>query len=114
MKLLTKEQQESYENVKICYICQEKFEDKYLKDKKNIYCKVSDNCHYTGEYRCAVHNICNLKFIIPKETSIGFHNGSKYDYHFIIKELEKKCEGQFTCLGKNTEKYINFSVPIEK
>ena len=29
MKLLTKEQQESYENAKICYICKEKFKDKY-------------------------------------------------------------------------------------
>ena len=32
MKLLTKEQQESYENAKICYICKEQFEIKYLKD----------------------------------------------------------------------------------
>ena len=30
MKLLTKEQQKSYENAKICYICQEKFENKYF------------------------------------------------------------------------------------
>ena len=34
MKLLTKEQQESYQNAKICYICKEKSENKYLKDKK--------------------------------------------------------------------------------
>ena len=34
MKLLTKEQQESYENAKICYICQEEFENKYLKNKR--------------------------------------------------------------------------------
>ena len=47
MKLLTKERQESYENVKISYICQEKFENKYLKNKK--YCKVRDHCHYTEE-----------------------------------------------------------------
>ena len=33
MKLLTKEQQEPYESVKICYIYKEKFENKYLKDK---------------------------------------------------------------------------------
>ena len=32
MKLLTKEQQESYENAKICYICKGKFEIKYLKE----------------------------------------------------------------------------------
>ena len=36
MKLLIDKQQESYENSKICYICHKKFENKYLKDKKNI------------------------------------------------------------------------------
>ena len=34
MKLLKKEQQESYENAKICYNCNEKFENEHLKDKK--------------------------------------------------------------------------------
>ena len=34
MKLLTKEKQESYENGEICYICNKKFENKYLKNKK--------------------------------------------------------------------------------
>ena len=29
MKLLTKEQPESYENAQICYICTENFENKY-------------------------------------------------------------------------------------
>ena len=43
MKLLTKEQQESYENAKVCCICKEKFEYKYLQDIK--YCKVRDHCH---------------------------------------------------------------------
>ena len=47
MKLLTKEQQESYENAKVCYICQEKFENKYVQNKK--YRKVADHCIYTGE-----------------------------------------------------------------
>ena len=46
-KLLTKEQQESYENAKICYICKEKFKNKYLKDKE--YRKIRDHCHYTGK-----------------------------------------------------------------
>ena len=44
MKVLTKEQQESYKNEKICYIYQGKYENKYLKDKK--YRKVRDHCHY--------------------------------------------------------------------
>ena len=43
-----------------------------------------------------------------------FHNGSTYDYHFIVKELVEEFEGEFECLGENTEKYITFSVPIKK
>ena len=48
MKVLTKEQQELYKNEKICYICQEKYENEYLKDKK--YRKVRDHCHHAGDY----------------------------------------------------------------
>ena len=47
MKLLAKEQWESYENTKKCYICEEKYKNKHLKDKK--YYKVRDHCHYTRE-----------------------------------------------------------------
>ena len=43
-----------------------------------------------------------------------FHNGSTYDYHFIINKLAKEFYGQLECLGENTEKYITFSVPIKK
>ena len=41
-----------------------------------------------------------------------FHNRSIYDYHFLINELAD--EFQFTYLGENTEKYIIFTIPIEK
>ena len=110
--LLIKEQQESHENTKICYICEETFDNKYLKDKK--YCKVRDHCHYTREYRGAAHSICNLKYSEPKRTPIVFHNGSDYDYHFIKKESAKEFNKQFTCLGENTEKYLTFTVAIKK
>ena len=43
-----------------------------------------------------------------------FHNGSTYDYHFIIKELAEEFEGEFECLGENTEKYRTFSGSIKK
>ena len=72
MKLLTKEQQESYENAKIWCICKEKFENKHVKDKK--YCKVRDHCHYAGEYRGAAHSICNLKCSVPKKIPMALHN----------------------------------------
>ena len=77
-----------------------------LKIKK--YRKVRDHCHCTGEYRDA------LKYRVPKKIPIVFHNGSNYDYHFIIKELVEEFKKQFTGLGQNNEKYITFTVPIEK
>ena len=36
MNLLPKEQQESYENAKISYNFEEKFENKFVKDKKKL------------------------------------------------------------------------------
>ena len=101
---LTKDEEDSYNNEKKCYIC--------MKDLDND--KIKDYCYFTGKYRGAAHSKCNLKHKIPKNIPIIFHNGSKYDYHFIITELASEIEGNFECLGENTEKYVTFSVPIKK
>ena len=69
-KLLTKEEQESFENAKICHICKQNSEHKYLKDKK--YHKVRGHCHYTREYRGVAHGICNLKYSVPIKNSYSF------------------------------------------
>ena len=55
-----------------------------------------------------------MNYKISKNILIVFHNGYTYHYHFIIKELAKKFDGQFECLGENTEKYITSSVPTTK
>ena len=106
---LTTEEKICHNKQKICYICKKEFNNN---DKKNY--KVRDHCHYTGKYRGTAHSICNLRYKVPKEIPIVFHNGSIYDYHFIIKELVKEFEENFECLVENTEKYITFSVPIKK
>ena len=95
---LTKEEKEFHKMQKVCSICKKKFSINYNNKK---YHKVKDHCHYTGKYRGAAHDICNLIYKIPKEIPAVFHNGYTYDYHFIIKEL---AEG----------KYITFSLPIKK
>ena len=51
---------------------------------------------------------------MPIEIPVVFHDGSIYDYHFIIEQLAEEFKGQFNCLGGNTEKYITFSLPIKK
>ena len=106
---LTIKEKIHYNEQEICYICKKEFE---TNDKK-IH-KVRDHCYYTRKYRGAAYDICNLRYKIPKEVPVVFHNGSTYDYHFIIKESVKEFDGNLECLGENTEKYITFSAPIKK
>ena len=111
MKPLIKEEKKIHREQKVCYKCKKGFS---TDNKNKKYHKVRDHSHYTGKYRGAVHNTCNLRYKTPKEFSVVFHNGSTYDYHFIIKGLAEEFEEQFECLGENTEKYITFSLPIKK
>ena len=112
---LTDNENKYYQEQKECYICQKEFCcDKNRKVKFKLYRKVRDHCHYTGKFRGAAHSICNLNYKVPQEIPVKIHNGSKYDYHFIIKELAEEFKGEFECLGEKTEKYISFSVPIKK
>ena len=70
--------------------------------------------HYTRKYRGPARSICNLKYKVPKQISIVFHNGSNDGYYFIIKQQTEEFEWQFTCLRENTEKYITFSLLVKK
>ena len=112
---LTHEENISYKKKKVCYICKKEFStndgDVIASNKKHH--KVRDHFHYTGKYRGTGRDVCNLRYKTPKEIPVVFHNGSTYDYHFIIKELAKAFEGKFECLGENTEKYMTFSVTIK-
>ena len=104
---LTTKEEICYNKQEICYIYKKEFNNNDKKQQKG-----KDHCHYTGKYRGAAHNICNLRYKVLKEIPVVFHNGSTY--HFIIKELVKEFNGNFDCLGENTEKYITFSVPLKK
>ena len=77
------------------------------------YRKVRDHCHYTKKYISVEHSISNLKFNVPNEIVVVFHNGSNYDCHFIMQELANESEENFEYLGENTEKYTTFSVPLK-
>ena len=102
---LKDEENESYENQKFCYICKKRFTN----DNK----KVRHHCHFTQKYRAGAHNKCNINYKISRNIPVVFHFIIN-QYHFITKELVKEFEGQFECLGENTEKYITFSVKINK
>ena len=91
-----------------CWICKGEFDDTpdakgYRKGEK-----VRDHCHYTGRFRGAAHNFCNLKYKKPKFIPVVFHNLSGYDSHLFIKNLGFT-EGTIDCIPNNEEKYISFT-----
>ena len=103
-----------YEEQKLCHICKKEFfYNKNEKNKLKQYQKVRNHWDYTGQFIDAAHSICNLRYKVQWEIPVKIHNGSKYDHHFIIKELAEDFKGNFECLWENTEKYITFSVPIK-
>ena len=98
----------SYEKQEVCYI----YKKEFCGDKNKK--KVRDHCHYTGKFRGAAHSVCNLRYKVPKEISIIFHNGSTYDYHFVIKKLAKEFEVEFECLGKIQKNVLFFQYRLKK
>ena len=88
MTLLENEKTTIYQSQKVCHICKEKFCYDENNEKEFKLCQnVRDHCHYPGEFRGAACIICNLRYKIPRRIPIVFHNGSTYDYHFIITQL---------------------------
>ena len=95
-----------HEAAEKCHICLKEFNDPRNR-------KVRHHCHYTGLYRGAAHNNCNLKYRIPDYIPIVFHNLSGYDAHLFIKELGRKFnKDDIGVIAKNKEKYISFNVKI--
>jgi len=73
--------------------------------------KVRDHCHYSGEFRGAAHNQCNLLFRKPEHVPVIFHNLAGYDSHLLIKRLGKMQE-KIDCVPNNEKKYISFSKSV--
>ena len=99
---LTKEEQISFSKEKFCHICKMELEND----------KVRDHCHFTGQYRGAAHNSCNLQCRKPMILPVIFHNLQGYDAHLFIKQLA--ClPGELNCIPSTEEKYISFSKKIK-
>ena len=105
-------EKEQFKEETVCWICKKEFNNTADKNgyKKNG--KVRDHCHYTGRYRGAAHNSCNLKYRKPNFTPVVFHNLSGYDSHLFIKNLGFTT-GNIDFIPNNEERYISFTKNIK-
>ena len=100
---LTQSEQDKFNKEVNCHICM---------GELKTHDKVRDHCHFTGKYRGAAHNICNLRCKKPLILPVIFHNLQGYDGHLFIKQLSR-LEGNLTCIPSTEEKYISFSKSIK-
>ena len=139
MNDLNLKQREDYEKASHCYICHKPFENKYSKGKQflniylnnsnlseeekqkelkkyNIYRKVRDHNHFTGDYIGAAHSICNIQrsdhhTFIP----LIFHNAKGYDIQHILKYLDlNKYNIQLSGINTNSEKSLSITLNPDK
>ena len=101
---LTKREEKKHSKQDVCHICKKRFS---TDDSIKKYHKVRDHCHYTGKYGGAAHDICNLRYKIPKGIPVKFHNDYIYNYHFIIRKLGEEFQGEFACLREKTKRKIH-------
>ena len=101
--VITAEEEKEFKQASNCWICGQLL---------NLEDRVRDHCHFTGRYRGAAHNRCNLKYRKPNNISVFFHNLSGYDSHLFIKKLNNTM-GTIDCIPNNEEKYISFSKTIK-
>ena len=108
----TTEDEIDFREAKKCWICGKNFSfmEKYKGDE-NI---VRDNCHYTGKYRGAAHNSCNLRLRRMKRIPVIFHNFTGYDNHLFVKSLGK-IEGKISVIARNEEKHVSVTkdIPVD-
>ena len=101
--IFTPKNEKEFINALTCWICGEEMGND----------RVRDHCHFTGKFRGAACNSCNLKLRRQDNISVFFHNLSGYDSHLFIKKLGTPEEKEnIDCIPNNEEKYISFSKTI--
>ena len=97
---LTRADWEAHALAATCHICGKRTGDD----------KVRDHDHLTGAYRGAAHKACNLAYSYKGyRLPVFFHNLARYDGHFILQHAGK-FNRRMTCLAKNAESFLSFSI----
>jgi len=81
---MTEAQETFFLHTNVCYMCEKDFSTNIVK------CR--DHCHFTGKFLGAACQSCNLERRKPCDLKIFMHNGSRYDFHFIVKSLNGRTD----------------------
>lgn len=98
--IFTSSEAKVFSSSKNCYLCGRAFNSKDAMLRKN-----RDHDHYSGEFLGAACTECNLQRRKLKKLPIFLHNGSKYDFHFIVRALNEEKVEKIKVLPYNGEHF---------
>ena len=123
---LTIKQEKEFQEATHCYMCRKEFSDAICKLRDGILrkskisvtqfqdpFKIREHNHLNGKYRGAACQSCNTKEgRDTKRIPVFIHNGSKYDFHFLVQEIVKYANKyeKVEVLPKTKEDYISISI----
>ena len=99
--IMTVHDKTAYDNSTLCHICNEELSKH----------RVRDHCHLSGKFRSTAHEICNLKYKVPKLFPVVCHTLSGYDSHLFIKTLGNS-EGDISCIPNYKQNYISVTKQV--
>ena len=69
---------------------------------------MADHCHYSGKFRGAACNDCNLQLKFTNyKLPVYFHNGKGFDFHFLVQNIGKYVHGNINVLPNSMEKFLS-------
>lgn len=105
---MSKEDETAFKNSKECYVC-----GKSLSKQK----KIRDHDHYLprNNYRGASCNTCNLNRMDSRiKVPMFFHNGGRFDMHFLIQKLHTLSHGNINMIAKTAENIMSMELFAKK
>ena len=87
--MMTKEDNEEYENSTKCRVCNNDYVDDDV--------KVKDHCHNTGKDRSSAHRDRNINLNLIHKIPVVFNDLKHYDSYIIMQEVGKL---NFKCLTR--------------
>ena len=104
---MTVEDELDFTHASICWICEKELGSGLEPGTE----RVRDHDHFTGKYRGAAHQKCNVNYSVPGRVPIFFHNLKGYDGHIIMDAIKASSfEKTPKIIPNSMEKYIGWYV----
>ena len=111
-KIMTIHDKLVYDNSTLCHICNEELGED----------RVCDHCRLSGKFRGAAHEVCNLKYKVPKFFPVVFHNCLAMVITYLLKHWKIAKEiflvfqimKKTTFLSRNRSSLTNLLIRKEK